>query len=315
MSQAPTYRIREWERHFETHESRKRKGPLTWVGVPTKHDGRGFNRLKRQQDWPALYGCWVLVLAIAAKCPTRGVLADEDGPFTAMDIADKVGMSEDLVQRCLDLLTSPETGVMWLEVSAVPGTQPHVPADSSRLAADLPQTPAGISTDPQISGPTRHNQTRHNQTLKNQTEPDGAISGSGAKANATGDKPRASKAKGSVFSWLKSEDLQDVGKLIEWYRRVSRGPNPVVGSTESDRLNVVAAAVKCWDKADDPLKLFAWIVGKNRWDFIGQEHEDTAHQLIKQHLAGGTVPALRTGGISTSRDIVTGLFADMGVAQ
>lgn len=135
---------------------------------------------------------------------------------------------------------------------------------------------------------------------------------SGPKNSAS--KP-AKKKRTSVFSWLNAEDLRDVAKLIEWHRRASRAPNPVIGQTDQDRLNVVSAAVKSWDKADDPVKLFAWIIGNKRWDTIREVDEDTAHRLIKQHLAGGAAAATRKGGTSSSAEIIADLFPETGVSS
>lgn len=168
-SEIAVYKVRDWDRHFETSESRKRKSPLTWIGVPTKHDGRGFNRLKRHADWPAVYGAWVLIVAVAAKCPTRGTLADEDGPFTSLDISDKVGLPQELVQRCLDLLASQQDGIMWIEaVPADSGKSQQAPAESASAPADASrcqQTPAGHAgiccdsgkSQSYITGPDIHN--------------------------------------------------------------------------------------------------------------------------------------------------------------
>lgn len=148
-----TYRIKDWDRHFETSESRKRKSPLAWIGVPTKHDGRGFNRLKRHPDWAAVYGAWVLIIAVSAKCPVRGTLSDEDGAFTALDISDKVGLPEELVQRCLDLLSSHKEGIQWIEAvttTAVTKTlaeSASAPADSGRLQ-HIPADSAGPPASP-----------------------------------------------------------------------------------------------------------------------------------------------------------------------
>lgn len=151
MAGQTTYRIRDWNVHFETSESRKRKSPLAWIGVPTKHDGRGFNRLKRHSDWPAVYGAWVLIVAIAAKCPVRGTLADSDGPFKAVDISDKVGLPEELVQRCLDLLSSDNDGISWIE--ATPADSAGAPADASKpqqTLAESASAPASPSRSQQM---------------------------------------------------------------------------------------------------------------------------------------------------------------------
>lgn len=189
MAGTTIYRIRDWDRHFETSESRKRKSPLAWIGVPTKHDGRGFNRLKRHADWPALYGAWVLIVAIAAKCPTRGTLADADGPFTAMDISDKVDLPEELVQRCLDLLADEKERIQWIEAVSTKGDaatladSASAPADSGR-SQQTPADHAGTCCDsskpqqiPADSGKSQSyitGQTEHYITEPNKTEPESA---------------------------------------------------------------------------------------------------------------------------------------------
>lgn len=132
---ATLYRIRDWDEHYETTESNRRAGPLRWVLVPTKHDGKGYRRVVR--DDPAVFGCWVAILQLAAKRPKgrRGVLADEDGPLTAEDIADATGMPVDLVRRSLEVLSSERVG--WLIAEPPPN-------GCSRHAAGMQQA---CSTD------------------------------------------------------------------------------------------------------------------------------------------------------------------------
>ena len=76
-----TYRIRNWQLHFEKHENGRVKH-MQWVPVPVEHDGKGYRRIIAQIGAEG-YGAWVLMLEVAAKCElTRGTLADEDGPLT-----------------------------------------------------------------------------------------------------------------------------------------------------------------------------------------------------------------------------------------
>lgn len=78
----PTYRIKDWDLHFEKSDTRKCKNALLWVAVPTRWEGKGFRSLMRFKDGLIAYGCWHLLVQMAAKCPVRGVLEDEDGPIT-----------------------------------------------------------------------------------------------------------------------------------------------------------------------------------------------------------------------------------------
>ena len=41
----PVYRVRDWDTHFERSQSRKISGPLKWVAIPCKHDGKGLRRV------------------------------------------------------------------------------------------------------------------------------------------------------------------------------------------------------------------------------------------------------------------------------
>jgi hypothetical protein len=107
------YRIRNWPEHFETAESRKIKGALSWVAIPTKHDGRGYKRAARQRHGvEALCGWWSM-LQVAAKMPVHGLLADRDGPLDADDIADKTNLPAKIYITALEVMSSDKIG--WLE--------------------------------------------------------------------------------------------------------------------------------------------------------------------------------------------------------
>lgn len=97
--------IRDWDKHYETAETRKLKRQ-TWVAVPNKHDGRGFRRLMGMPNGVELFGAWNLILQVASKMPVRGILADEDGPLSAEDIADKVGAPNELIAEALEAVSS-----------------------------------------------------------------------------------------------------------------------------------------------------------------------------------------------------------------
>lgn len=108
------YSIRDWNVNFEKAQSRKVEGPLDWVAIPTKHDGKGFGRIMLLEDGPAIYAAWALMVQVAAKCPVRGVLADSDGPLTAADLTIKTKCPESVFQKALEALSSPK--IAWLVV-------------------------------------------------------------------------------------------------------------------------------------------------------------------------------------------------------
>jgi hypothetical protein len=76
-----TYRVKNWERHFEKAESRRCK-TMSWVPIPTKHDGAGFRRVAGHERAAELFAAWILIVQTAAKMPTRGLLFKDDRALT-----------------------------------------------------------------------------------------------------------------------------------------------------------------------------------------------------------------------------------------
>ena len=130
-----TLRIRNWEKHFETFESRRIR-QTTWVPFPVKHDGKGFRRLMAMRRGFENYAAWVLIVQVAAKCPVRGTLADGDGPLTPADLAVKTGGPAGIFERAIDPLMS----IGWLEYTDVTVDATGAPADSPVAnVCDLPE--------------------------------------------------------------------------------------------------------------------------------------------------------------------------------
>ncbi len=112
---AVCYSIRDWDAHFEIAQSRKVVRNHHWVATPCKHDGKSFRRLMLMSDGTEIYGAWMLIVQIAAKCPTRGVLRDGDGPLTVEDMAIKTGCPTAIFERALNVLCSQQIG--WMLVA------------------------------------------------------------------------------------------------------------------------------------------------------------------------------------------------------
>lgn len=133
-----TYSIRGWSDHFENAQSRKCV-TLNWIRIGNQHDGKSFRRLMAKDNGPQIYGAWILLLQVASKCPVRGVLADEDGPLSAEDIAYKTGCPESVLADAMTVLTSKE--IRWLETtengSAIEQTGSAVVADCQSAAARI----------------------------------------------------------------------------------------------------------------------------------------------------------------------------------
>ncbi len=75
-----TYRIKDWDddRFLKRDALRSSKPP--WISVPTDHGSRGIGALAATEGGGAAYGAFVLIVAVVARCDTKGGrLVDEDG--------------------------------------------------------------------------------------------------------------------------------------------------------------------------------------------------------------------------------------------
>ena len=125
----PLYSIRDWERHFENAQSRK-VDSLHWVRMPTKHDGKSFRRIMLRDDAGDIFSAWVLIVQVAAKCPTRGVLADHDGPLDETDLAIKTGFRASIFAKALNVLANKDIG--WLVVAGYQLATTLLPTEERR---------------------------------------------------------------------------------------------------------------------------------------------------------------------------------------
>lgn len=108
-------RIKEWETHFECAQTRKVKGPLRWISLPTQRDGLKFSRLMALQNATSVFGAFILLVEIAAAGHPRGSFWREHGdPMTALDFQKMTGIRVRDWLVALKVLTSHEIG--WLEV-------------------------------------------------------------------------------------------------------------------------------------------------------------------------------------------------------
>ena len=125
-----TYRIRNWDEHFENNRTRDMKD-MRWVPVPNKHDGEGYAYIMSLKDGISIYGAWHLILQVASKCKERGTLLRDDGtPLLAKSIAIKSRGDEKTIQRALEICCSPE--VDWIEALT----------EEPQEGAEIPQEPA-----------------------------------------------------------------------------------------------------------------------------------------------------------------------------
>src|SRR5687768_16521577 len=115
----PTYRIKDWDRHFENAKSRTIDS-CSFVCVPNKQHGLGFTRIMSEPDGGTIFGIWVLLVQVASRQarPRSGWLTEDgtkDGPpWTSEDLALRWRRTEQEVSRALAFLSSSRVG--WIEI-------------------------------------------------------------------------------------------------------------------------------------------------------------------------------------------------------
>ena len=107
------YGIKNWDKHFETAQSRAVYKRLSWVAIPNKHDGKGYRRIAKHPKAAELFTAWVLIVQVASKQKRRGLLMDEEGALTPEDLSDKTGFPEEIFKLAFSVLSEPRIG--WLE--------------------------------------------------------------------------------------------------------------------------------------------------------------------------------------------------------
>jgi hypothetical protein len=148
---AVLYTIRNWDERFEKAQSRKLEHALPWVAIPTKHDGLGFRRIMALEDGMAVYGAWILLLQIAAKCTPRGRLADENGPMDATDFAIKTGGRKEVFDRALNVLSGNKIG--WILPTRWEDATSALPLQDSTEQDKTEQDKTGEAASPSLKDP------------------------------------------------------------------------------------------------------------------------------------------------------------------
>ncbi len=133
-----TYRVKDWDKHYETAETRKLVS-LRWLPVPNKHDGLGYRRIAAQPNAAELFTAWILILQVASKGrgpDERGNLLRGQEALGAEDLAMMTGFPVAIFERALDFFSNPKQG--WLLVhedeltlsAGTPADSPVIPASS-----------------------------------------------------------------------------------------------------------------------------------------------------------------------------------------
>jgi hypothetical protein len=104
-------RIKDWSRYMHA-DCKRSASALPWVKTPTSHTGLGYLELMDHPNGMAHFGAWVLILQVAAKCPTRGTLVTDSGRcIGARELSLKTRGSVDLFAEAIERLVQ----IGWLE--------------------------------------------------------------------------------------------------------------------------------------------------------------------------------------------------------
>jgi hypothetical protein len=140
-------RITDWPKYYETAESRKLVN-LLWVATPNGHDSMGFCEILSHPNGMAHYGAWNLILQLASRCPTRGLLVTGKGKaHDARSIALVTRGNEKVIREAIVRLLE----IGWLQELELEQS-PRVPGDDQEIPADSPGHRGGEDTTVQDRG-------------------------------------------------------------------------------------------------------------------------------------------------------------------
>lgn len=108
--------------------------------------------------------------------------------------------------------------------------------------------------------------------------------------------PGVLKSGPGVFGKLQEVHLKECQSLDSWFVfATTQAKRPLFPFSEANRLRVFAAAERAIEESETPLKLFKFIVGKEKWGLITTEQETRAAARIKRLQQNGHVHKEHTG--------------------
>lgn len=206
----------------------------------------------------------MLIVEVAAKCPTHGVLSDSDGPITAVDLADKTGGCEATFERALQVFAS--KGIEWLTTTT------------------LPERSQNIRT------------TGRNGTGRNETKNPTSAQGAAPLDSGSTELERSGSESGFDVSIVTGETLRSLDRLRAWYRHDLTRPDSIVEDSEYFWQNVQTAAAKAVTAPSvrDEIAVFKWLVKGRNWDFLNATYEEIAKAMRRKPA---TKPDVETGSL------------------
>jgi hypothetical protein len=255
------HRIRNWKGCFEVAQNKACKA-WSWIAVPIKHDGKSFRRLMSLPNGPAIYGAWILIAAVAAKCEPRGTLLDDGMALTPEDLHFKTGAPESLFLEAFEALTSDRIG--WLELVEID----HAQATLEQTEATLElHNGTGRDSTGQNNNPDRpEGRPAGNLILENQRQdlPDWPELKPFAERSVEPlcladlpDRVRSELSGKRAYEPISEPWLRNTADLAAWHRWQLTLSQPVLGKSVAHLLLVLCAA-------EDALGMPKESVRKNR---------------------------------------------------
>jgi hypothetical protein len=294
------YEIAKWSEVFETSESRRHKS-LSWVAMPIRLNSSGYQAMLDEfgDHAPAMYGAWCALVSFAAQQSTRGRLGNDQGkPVSSTMIARMTGFPSKLFDELFQWATRDD--IQWL----VPASdsvehqektgktdKKDTPSKRPAVAQDSPSDRPGI-TQPNPGLPDKPD--KPDITIPDQTRPDLGVAQpvAGVLTNNSKAGSRSSKPKPSAFEGITRDTLRSNEPLMTWFSATVCKRKPVIADSEANLIRVFAAAERALEHGDDPLKLFAHIVGHAKWELISQDQEDRARKRLSELRASRAPPAI-----------------------
>src|SRR5690349_20062958 len=123
-------RIKNWDKHFETSETRKYVH-LKWVPVTNNLSDPGYAKLMQRPDGPQLFGAWIAMLQATRRCKKRGAFVEGDGtPYDVTTLAAVTRMPVSLIDSAIEVFTTEVKWLQWFGESppASPEDSPEPPS-------------------------------------------------------------------------------------------------------------------------------------------------------------------------------------------
>jgi hypothetical protein len=234
--------IRDFEANFVLADDDN--GPLSRIYIPTKHDGKSYRRLMEHDHGAAIFGAWILLVQVAAKCLLRGVLADADGPLTVEDLSVKTGCPAPVFREAIEVLASRAVG--WIEIR---------PMDSISVGG----VGGGLSVGRSVC-------TTYRPTdLQTSTAREATRNGNGLRCVRLVDPKHFTKTE-MMVSLAKTIAKERPGHLPEG----DEGILLVIGASEQAQTG------------KHPVRLFRWLLDTKSWDRIDPPQRTAAKRRLRE---------------------------------